>query len=192
MLKIFQRPEPDTAPVTVGRVPRGGIVTDVPEFDSIGPIGVERSAPDREACRQMVRQMVALLAERKTLSGSTGAIMDGVIEYWHRQWDVAAHEAYLADQAYVNSLIASQAAEHADRVAAQVAALQHRLADAAGAHAVAHLELTGREVQPEPQSVEPVVLPRLLPREAVATTTGQPREGDPAQPNLIAIEGRSA
>ena len=188
MIKIFRRPEPDTAPVTVGRVPTGGIVTEVPEFDSISPIGLERSIPDKEAFRQKIRQLVADQAERGTLSGATGAMMDGLIEYWRLQWDISAHDAYLSDQAYVNQLIASQANEHADRVAAQVAALRRRLADAAHARAIAYFELTGDQLQPDSPTADEPQLPRLLSHRAEATVLGGEPGSVAVQP-LRAIEG---
>ena len=189
MIKIFRRPEPDTRPVAVGRVPRGGIVTEVPDFDSISPIGLERSVPDKEAFRQKVRQLVAEQAERGTLSGSTGAMLDHLIEYWRLQWDIGAHDAYLGDQAYVNQLIASQAHEHADRIAAQVAALRQRRADAAHARAVACFELTGDQPQPDSLSADEPQLPRLLTHQTEATVLAGGPDSVPAHPGLRAIEG---
>lgn len=192
MLRIFRRSEPDTAPVQVGRVRAGGIVTHVPEFDSLSPIGLDRSAPDKEAFRRAVRGLVAEQAERKTLSGAAAGLLDLVIEDWNRQWDVAAHEAYLADLTGVEALIASQAGEHADRATVKVAALRRRLAAALHGHADAYRELTGRDLELDSPQEDPVVLPRVLSRHVDADTAGHGPRRELEQPNVIAIEGRSA
>jgi hypothetical protein len=187
MLKIFRRSEPDTAPVKVGRVPPGGVVTRVPDFDSITPIGLDRSAPDKEAFRQRVRQLVAEQAACGTLSGAAAQLLDLVVEDWQQQWDIAAHEAYLADLTGVEALIASQAGEHADRVTAQVAALQRRRAAELQAHSDAYRELTGQDHPAEEPPADVVVLPQVLSRHA--------RHGSDARstpPNLVAIEGGGA
>jgi hypothetical protein len=184
MLRITRRAEPDTAPVKVGRVPVGGTVTHVPEFDSITAIGLDRSAPDKEAFRQRARQLVAEQAERGTLSGAAAQLLDLIIEDWHQQWDIAAHEAYLDDLTGVEALIGSQAGEHADRVSAQVAALRSRRAAAFHALADAYRELTGQDHPVDSPPADPVVLPRVLSRHA-----DRAPDAVPARPNLVAIEG---
>ena len=188
MIRIDRRPDPDTAPVRVGRVPRGGIVTEVPGFDSLSPIGLERSAPDKEAFRQQVRKLVAAQAERGTLSGSTGAMLDQLIEYWRMQWDITAHEAYLGDQAYVNQLIASQAEEHAARVAAQADAVRHQRADATHAYEVAIFELTGHTPEPSRPAPSEPAMPRLLTHHTHTIPSGNGPASIPAQPSPVAIE----
>ena len=188
MIKIHRRPEPDTAPVRVGRVPKGGIVAEVPDFDSLSPIGLDRSVPDKEAFRQQVRGLIAEQAQSGTLSGSTGAMLDQLIEYWRMQWDITAHEAYLGDQAYVNQLIASQAEEHAARIAAQADAVRHQRADAAHAYEVAIFELTGHNPEPSrPGPAEPA-MPRLLTHHTRTVPSGNVPASIPAQPAPIAIE----
>jgi hypothetical protein len=192
MLRIFRRSEPDTAPVKVGHVQAGGIVTRVPEFDSIAPLGLDRSMPDKPGYRLMARQLIAVQADRKTLSGAAAELLDHVIEDWHRQWDVAAHEAYLADLTGVEALIASQAGEHSDRTAARVAALRRRRVDARAAFAVSHLELTGQDLQDDSPAAAPIVLPRMLSRHAEASRLEQGPDTDSGQPSLSYIKGAGA
>jgi hypothetical protein len=192
MLRIFRRSEPGTAPVQVGHAQRGAVVTHVPEFDSITPLGLERSGPDKADYRLMVRQLIADHADRKTLSGAAAALLDHVIEDWHKQWDIAAHEAYLADLTGIEALIASQAGEHADRVTARVAVLRRRLADARAAHLVSHRELTGQELEDDAPDEDPIVLPRVLSRHADAVRADEAPDGDPAQAGLFYIEGGGA
>jgi hypothetical protein len=192
MLRIFRRSEPDIAPVRVGRARRGAVVTHVPEFDSIAPLGLERSVPNKADYRLMVRQLIADHADSKTLSGAAAALLDHVIEDWHGQWDVAAHEAYLADLTGIEALIASQAGEHADRITARVAVLRRQLADARAAHLVSHFELTGQQLEDESPVADPIVLPRVLSRHADASRTAKAPAEDSAQASLSYINGAGA
>jgi hypothetical protein len=197
MLRIFRRSEPDTAPVRIARARKGAVVTRVPEFDSITPLGLDRSVPDKADYRLMVRQLIADHADRETLSGAGAALLDHVIEDWHRQWDIAAHEAYLADLTSVEALIASQAGEHADRATARVAVLRRRLADARAAHLVSHFELTGQELAESSPAPDPIVLPRVLSRHADVGRPDEVPAGDPAQAShvphhpVIVLNGRN-